>query len=126
MLYFARLVFFIYTALLIALCLVNVDQSTISPLMQWDKLLHLMAYFTFATLGLFAASNRQQYMLILCLGFALGASLEFAQSGLTNYRSASMHDQVANSFGLMLSFAVSHLTIVQNYWPLAKGLNRKE
>jgi VanZ family protein len=126
MLYLARLAFLIYTSLLITLCLINIDDIGISPVMQWDKLLHTLAYFTFATLGLLASCNLRQYLIILGLGFLLGISLEFAQSGLTDYRSASMLDQVANSLGLIISLVISKLNIVQRFWPLTRGLWHKE
>lgn len=118
MLILARLGLLAYSGILITLCLIDVGSSSIKPIMMFDKILHISAYFTFGFLAFFASITRPQFFTLLLIGFALGVSLEIAQATLTSYRGGDLADQVANTLGLLISFQLCNLRMIKQYWPL--------
>ncbi|MCK5880931.1 MAG: VanZ family protein [Sinobacterium sp.] len=115
MLILARLALLAYISTLIALSLANLSSNNIPPIMMFDKILHLGAYFTLGIISFFASASRTQYKLLLALGFILGIALEIAQATLTDYRGGDVADQVANTLGLLVSFQLCSLPPIKKW-----------
>ncbi len=113
MVLFARIALFFYTGLLITLCLINLDAGGLKPVMAFDKLLHVGAYFTFGFIAILGSRTQRQQLTMLTIGFALGIALEVAQTTLTSYRGGDLADQIANTLGLMLSYTCSKISSVR-------------
>ena len=120
MLKLARFSLFTYTVLLITLCLIDVGSINIKPILAFDKFLHVGAYFTLGFISYFTCQTQKQYAALLVAGFCLGIAVEIAQATLTQYRGADFADQIANTFGLLLSYQVCRVPFIKNRWPLKK------
>ena len=78
-----------------------------SHAMNFDKLLHFTAYFSFGLISFFASKTQREFFVYLGLGFVLGIAVEFAQTLLTTSRQAEILDQLANTAGLVFAYFIS-------------------
>ncbi|RPD99044.1 hypothetical protein EGM88_04125 [Aureibaculum marinum] len=74
-----------------------------------DKIGHIIAYFTLATSWFYVYRyQKKKWKFIALLVFIFGMVLEGLQGTLTSYRTADWQDQIANTLGLFISYALCY------------------
>ena len=114
-----RLLFFLYIAGVLYLCLGHFDNTPSVPLSFWgiptDKLVHFAMFFPFPILAFLAfdsfTSTIPQTLLFVGVTFLIGLSVavgtELGQANLTDYRSGDPLDLVADTIGLSVSSLIT-------------------
>ena len=97
-------------AIAVLALLIIVTSLTPSPVVPTqslsDKYAHFIAYFALAMLGSAIATPAGLWKVMLrCL--LLGASLEIAQSLLTDHRTADLADLAANAAGIAVAWVIA-------------------
>ena len=89
-------------------------------LFQFDKIIHLVLFFVFVQLWALNLKKEDQKnkIIILLIGIAYGAIIEYLQSAMNVGRSFEVDDMIANTIGCILGVVL--LTITQNLLPLLK------
>lgn len=89
-------------------------------LFQFDKIIHLILFFVFVQLWALKLKKEDQKnkIIILLIGIAYGAIIEYLQSAMNVGRSFEVDDMIANTIGCILGVVL--LTITQNLLPLLK------
>ena len=98
------------TAIAVLVLLIIVTSLTPSPVVPTqsfsDQYAHFIAYFALALLGSAIATPAGLWKVMLrCL--LLGASLEIAQSLLTDHRTADLADLAANAAGIAVAWLIA-------------------
>tara|TARA_Y100000034_G_scaffold137046_1_gene219675 strand:+ start:85912 stop:86277 length:366 start_codon:yes stop_codon:yes gene_type:complete len=71
---------------------------------NFDKLLHVFAYFCLATSWLMALRNRNKPYLIIVGCVIYGIVIEMLQLSMTDYRTGDLNDVLANTTGAIIGF----------------------
>lgn len=89
-------------------------------LLQFDKIIHLVLFFVFVQLWALKLNKEDQKnkIIILLIGIAYGAIIEYLQSAMNVGRRFEVDDMIANTIGCILGVVL--LTITQNLLPLLK------
>lgn len=105
MLLISRAMLLCYSLFIIIFSLLNFEQVS-NVFNIWDKASHALAYCLFAMLAATSSQGKNQYIILLVLGLALGLSVEYFQ-GLTAHRTASIEDIYANMIGLFAGMSIN-------------------
>jgi VanZ family protein len=106
-------VFILYVILVSYFCLS--PPEGINNIGSLDKIAHVLTYIGFAILGCLMAKNRKQLLIIITACAIYGLAIEYLQS-LTGYRTASVHDELANIIGLFIGVTIAK--IIDHFRPL--------
>lgn len=105
-LWLARFLLASYCGLIIYLSLMPTDEQF--PVRIWDKAAHALAYIGFTSIAALCTLDKKQYMHYLIGFFVFGVTIEIAQ-GMTDYRTFSFLDMLANSSGILIGFIICTL-----------------
>lgn len=99
----------IYSGLLLAVCLINLNDFPKVAVEKGDKIFHFLAYLVFTFLWyntfskLFSAKFWKVIFITIVFSIAFGIIIELLQGSLTTFRTADYHDVIANSLGVMMA-----------------------
>ena len=93
------------TLLVAYLSLKNLKIEMPIKITYFDKILHILAYFTLSTSWLFHfKKNQKSKYLILIFIFLYGVLLEFMQGWFNPNRTKDIYDMFANSIGIIIAY----------------------